>query len=161
MRPNRFKRYLLLLAALILAGESLAFGKGVVRTDDLRHTAGEARQRHLPILLMVSRGHCGFCERMKREILEPMLLSGDYDSRVLMRELRIDPEEWITDFQGRRLPAGEFAARYRTEITPTLLFLDPDGHEVAARIVGINTAELLPFYIESAIGQAVKRMTER
>lgn len=161
VRTSRFKRYLLLLPALVLAGESLAFGGGLVRAGDLRHTAREARQRHLPILLMVSRSHCGFCERMKDEVLKPMLLSGDHDSRVLIRELRIDPEEWVTDFQGRRLPASEFSARYQTEVTPTLLFLDPDGNEAAPRIIGINTVDLLPFYIENALAQAIKRTTER
>ena len=156
-----FKNLLALLLSLALAGECLAAGAGLIPAGDLRQTAREARQRHLPILLMVSQSHCGFCERMKNEVLEPMLLNGDYDSRVLIRELSIDAGEWVTDFQGRHLTTRELGARYQAEVTPTLLFLDPDGREAAERIVGINTVDLLPLYIESALTQAHNRLALR
>jgi len=97
---------------------------------------------------------------MKEEVLEPMVLSGDYTARVLIRELRMDPGSYVTDFQGERLTAAAFSARYKTRVTPTLLFLDAQGQEAAERIVGINTVDYLLFYIEDAINKALNRQSK-
>jgi thioredoxin-related protein len=126
--------------------------------EDLSRLAAESKHRGIPIMLVVTQYHCGYCERMKSEVLLPMRLSGEYEDRVLMRELMIDPGETVTDFQGRREAAATFAAHYRVSVTPTLLFLGPDGEEAAERIRGINTVDYLPLYIEEAIDAATKRM---
>ncbi|MCU7937214.1 MAG: thioredoxin fold domain-containing protein [Candidatus Thiodiazotropha sp. (ex Dulcina madagascariensis)] len=126
----------------------------LVSADDLSQLAAESEQRRLPILLMVSQYHCGFCDRMKEEVLQPMRLSGEYRNRVLMRELSIDPGETITNFQGEPETAEDFIHQYEVHVTPTLLFLDAEGKEAAERIVGINTVDYLIFYIEEAIDEA-------
>ncbi|MCU7906648.1 MAG: thioredoxin fold domain-containing protein [Candidatus Thiodiazotropha sp. (ex Epidulcina cf. delphinae)] len=131
----------------------------LISAEDLSRLASEAQQRRLPILLMVSRHHCGFCDRMKEEALQPMLLSGLYRNRILMRELSIDPGEMITNFQGKRENAVDFIRQYQVYVTPTLLFLDAEGKETAERIVGINTVDYLIFYIEEAIDEATADIT--
>jgi thioredoxin-related protein len=107
---------------------------------------------------MVSQEHCGYCERMKQEVLNPMLLSGEYDDKIVMRELLIDPGETVTDFSGQRQAADTFIHNYQVWVTPTLLFLDHRGRETAERILGINTVDYLLFYIESAIDDASSSM---
>lgn len=126
--------------------------------EDLNRLAAESKHRGIPIMLVVTQHQCGYCERMKSEVLQPMQLSGEYEERVLMRELTIDPGETVTNFQGRREEAATFAARYKVSVTPTLLFLAPDGEEAAERIRGINTVDYLLFYIEEAIDAATRRM---
>jgi len=156
MQHSRTKPFLrLLLCLLMLSASGLFAGEGVPSVEDFQQLAREAELRQLPILLMVSQYHCGFCERMKEEVLGPMMLSSDYTSRVLIRELQIDPGHYVTDFQGQRLSAEAFTARYKTQVTPTLLFLDAQGNEAAERIVGINTVDFLIFYIEDAINEAM------
>jgi thioredoxin-related protein len=91
---------------------------------------------------------------MKREILNPMQLSGEYKDQVIMLEILIDPGEMVTNFSGRRETAEAFADRYGVFVTPTLLFLDADGNEAAERILGINTIDFLPLYIDNAIENA-------
>lgn len=157
MKKSRAKPSLkLLLCLLVLSVDCLAVQIQIPPVEDFQQLAREAEQRQLPILLMVSQYHCGFCERMKEEVLGPMMLSGDYTSRVLIRELLIDPGEYVTDLQGRRLSTEAFIARYQTRVTPTLLFLDAQGKEAAERIVGINTVDYLIFYIEDAIDEAMR-----
>ena len=43
-------------------------------------------------------------------------------------------------------------------MTPTLLFLDPDGTEIVPRIVGVNTVEMFGFYLDRAIDAARERL---
>ncbi|MGD8910098.1 MAG: thioredoxin fold domain-containing protein [Chromatiales bacterium] len=149
----------LLLPLILLAGPQLAAGAhSLPQAVDLQRLGDSAEQRRIPILLMISQYHCSFCELMKREVLNPMRISGDYTDRVLMRELLIDPGETVTNFDGHREAAESFSSRYQVQVTPTLLFLDGDGNEVAERILGINTIDYLLFYIEEAIETATKTM---
>lgn len=125
---------------------------------DLQALGETAEQKRIPILLMVSQEHCGFCELMKQEVLDPMLLSEEYTDLVLMRELLIDPGEMVINFAGRRQTAEDFSDGYSVWVTPTLLFLDPQGRQAAEPILGINTIDFLLFYIEDAIDSAKSTM---
>ena len=123
---------------------------------------GQLAARHgTPILLMVSREECPYCEMMKREILRPMELSGDYRDRVLIRELLIDHWQSVINFQGREQSAADFSAGYKTRLTPTLLFLDPQGRELTQRMIGINTIELFGLYLDAAIDRARAEMRKQ
>ncbi|MCU7845185.1 MAG: thioredoxin fold domain-containing protein [Candidatus Thiodiazotropha sp. (ex Monitilora ramsayi)] len=158
-QPKKVVQFLPLPPAIalfcLLAASSLhADYGGIALVDDLRQTAEKAKKKQAPILLMVSQHHCEFCELMKQEVLHPMQLSGDYEDQVVMREVMIDPGEMVTNFEGKREPASDFADRYGVFVTPTLLFLDTDGREAAERILGINTIDFLLFYIEDAIETA-------
>jgi thioredoxin-related protein len=158
MNPTRLARPLLLW--LLLASRLLAADPATLpQVADLRQLGETAETNHIPILLLVSQYHCDFCERMKRDVLNPMQFSGEYADQVLMRELLIDPGEMVTDFQGHRQPADAFSTHYNVHVTPTLLFLDGQGNEVAERILGINTVDYLLLYIEDAIETASQNMT--
>ncbi len=140
------------LLGLSLWGSALA--QEVQRATDFSADGAMARDRGLVILLMVSQEHCGWCDLLKREQLLPMLKSGQYRERVLIRELLIDPGEQVRDFAGQPLSGARFASRQGVYVTPTLLFLGPDGTELSRRIVGINTPELFGWYLDQAIDEA-------
>jgi thioredoxin-related protein len=162
MHPSLLKSALIPILLLIaLVRVDATFAAPIPHAENLRQLAAEAKQRQLPIMLVVTQDHCGYCERMKREVLQPMQLSGDYDDRVLMRELMMDPGEMVTNFQGRREPASAFIGHYKVNVTPTLLFLDASGEEAAERILGINSVDYLLYYIEDAIDKAKATMTSR
>ncbi|MET0123157.1 MAG: thioredoxin fold domain-containing protein [Candidatus Thiodiazotropha sp. 6PLUC9] len=125
--------------------------------DDLYKLGAEAEKRELPILLLISQYHCEYCERIKREVLQPMQTNKDFQNRVLVGELMIDAGEKVVDFQGKQVESAAFSQRYGVFVTPTLLFLDNQGREAAERILGINTLDYLVFYIEDAIEKATKK----
>lgn len=127
----------------------------VVVASDLATDAVVAENRRVPILVVVTRHDCPYCMRIKQDILRPMLLSGDYEGRVTIRELMIDPEYRLRDFSGQEVTSSELAARYEAVFTPTVLLLDAAGNEVADRLLGINTTELYGYYLDEAINQAL------
>jgi hypothetical protein len=53
-----------------------------------------------------------------------------------------------------------FARRYGAEVTPTSLFMDGQGRELADRIVGISNIEYYGFYLDKAIASASKAMAK-
>ena len=114
-----------------------------------------ARKDGMPILLLVSQLTCPFCEQIKREILHPMVVAGDYRGELLIRELYMDTHGRIRDFKGQYVDNGQFAHGYGVYLTPTLLFLGPDGRELTERMVGINTPEFYFYYVDQAIQSAI------
>lgn len=140
---------------LLMANPFLAAEETLLQqARDMRALGKTAEQKSVPILLMVSQEHCGYCELMKQEVLDPMLLSEEYTDQVVMRELLIDPGERVINFAGRHQTAEDFSDGYNVWVTPTLLFLDPQGRQAAKPILGINTIDFLLFYIEDAIDSA-------
>ena len=121
---------------------------------DLAQLGADAADRGVPILLAVTRSECGYCETLKREILEPLRLAGADPSRVLIRELRIDSPTSMIGFEGVPATADAVARGYDANFTPTVLIVGPDGEEVAERMVGINTPEMYGWYLDRAIDAA-------
>ena len=165
LRSPLSRRHLLtvlpLVTGAVLAGRDTGANppaRELATTRDLKADAAEAARRRSPILLLVSQEECPFCWQIKREILNPMVLSGDYDDRLLMREIFIDDGFLLRDFQGREVEGGEFALRYGVSLTPTLLFLDPEGRELTEKMVGIQTPEMYFLYVDAAIGAALERL---
>ncbi len=144
----------LALGVLLAAVQVQALSAGVSHAEDFAALGDRARSGHMPILLVVSQEDCPYCELLKREILEPMLVSGEYDGRVIIRELLIDSELPVRDFDGRAIAPDELARRYGARLTPTVLFLDDRGRELAERIVGINTVDFYAYYLDAAIDAA-------
>jgi thioredoxin-related protein len=126
----------------------------LIPLEDIQQLSWESRQQQIPILLLVSQYHCSYCDRMKEEVLKPLQMDQEYQQRILIRELSIDPGEMVTTLQGKRQGAADFIDQYHVSVTPTLLFLDDEGKEAAQRIVGINTVDFLFLYIDEAIDQA-------
>ena len=114
-----------------------------------------SRKDGMPILLLVSQLTCPFCEQIKREILHPMVVAGDYRGELLIREIYMDTHGRIRDFKGQYVDNGQFAHGYGVYLTPTLLFLGPDGRELTERMVGINTPEFYFYYVDQAIQSAI------
>lgn len=127
----------------------------LVEAKDLSADATIARRDKMPILLLVSQDHCPFCDQIKREILGPMIVSGEYRDSLLIREIFIDLGTSVRDFKGKELDSSTFALQYRVYLTPTLLFLDPDGNELIERMVGIQTPEMFFFYVDHSVQEAI------
>lgn len=123
--------------------------------DDLQATGKIADHQRLPILLVFTAIDCGYCEMLEEEFLEPMLLGGDYQDRVIMRKVILDNGSRLTDFGGQRRDATALSDDYRVFVTPTLLFVDSTGVERAGRMLGINTPELYGGYLDDCIETAM------
>jgi len=124
---------------------------------DFREEAARATEYGEAILLAVTREGCSYCAKLRREILSPMVRSGEYTGRVLIREMMMEPSAAVTDFNGRSTSTAEMAARWGVEITPTVLLLDTTGEPLHPPITGINNADMYGFYLDQAIAEATAR----
>ncbi|MCP4041587.1 MAG: thioredoxin fold domain-containing protein [Gammaproteobacteria bacterium] len=156
-------RFPLVLPLLLLLGFYAGMANGDNRVEvpvatDLAADAELARRGKVPIMLMFSQDHCPFCKTLKREILRPMLLSGEYVDRVIIRELFIDAGEVVRDFNGVEIEGFRVGKRYAIWLTPTLLFLDSQGKELTQRMLGINTVEMYGYYVDESLDAALTNL---
>ena len=126
--------------------------------DDFAAFARAARRRGLPIVLLVSRSDCSYCALLKDEVLNPMVKSREYDDLALLGELMLDAAEPLRWFQGEYEHRDDIGSRLGADLTPTLLFLAPDGTELVPRMRGVNTVEFFGFYLDRAIESARARL---
>ncbi|MGB5442907.1 MAG: hypothetical protein WBN57_09800, partial [Gammaproteobacteria bacterium] len=91
---------------------------------------------------------------LEEDFLQPMLLSGEYRDKIIMRKLVLDDGSRLRDFSGQRIDATRLSDRYRVYVTPTILFVDGNGKEIAERMVGINTPEMFGGYLDDCIETA-------
>ena len=126
--------------------------------QDLAHDGAESRQRRIPVLLYFSQDHCGFCKRLEEEVLNPMMISGEYVDLVIMRALSIDPGEDVIGFDGRKTANRVLFHEYDGIVTPTIVLTDHAGGRIAKPLIGVNTVEFYGWYLDVAIEEATNKL---
>ena len=129
--------------------------------ENLGNTGVKAREQSIPVVLVVTEADCPYCMKLKREVINPILISGDYRQRAIFRELRMRPEYSLQDFTGEPVQSSALARRYSVSVVPTVLFLGPDGGEQAKRLIGINNVEMYGYYLDQAIQTATAAMARK
>jgi thioredoxin-related protein len=146
---------LLAFAALLCCGAAADDGTVPVATD-LQADGHASQERAIPILLVFTREDCGYCELLKRSVIRPMIISGEYHDRVLIREVIVDDPDDIRDFGGRTVSPFAVADRYDGLLTPTVLMVGPDGQALAERLIGISNEEMYLWYLDRALADATR-----
>lgn len=127
----------------------------VIKVKDIRDAAQLAGDKNLPILLMFGTDECPYCELLKEDFLVPMLISGDYTDKVIIREVHIASEFDLIDFSGNIITIGAFSARYKVTLFPTMVFIDNSGLPLVENIIGITTPSLFGGTLDDRIDEAL------
>jgi thioredoxin-related protein len=160
---KRLYKPLILIGAffsLAASGQPPRAPTEVPQAENLYRDAALASRRNLPIMLVFTGLVCSYCEELEALFIRPMLLSGDYTDKIIIRKLVVDNGSRVTDFSNQRVKTSDLAHEYGVYITPTILFVDADGRQLAERMVGINTVELYGGYLDQCIDTALLRLRE-
>ena len=116
--------------------------------------------RQIPVMLYVARTGCTFCYRFEEDILDPLIKSGVYTDKIIIRKLMLDSAEPVENFRGERVTPKELLSAYSVTVTPTLLFLDTHGNELVPRIVGYQKNDFYGQFLEQSINKANSVLVE-
>ena len=159
-----FKR--VLPAVLVSFVSYMVFSSLAAATDasvppalNLQKDGVVAQEKGIPVLLEFSMHGCSFCEQVEDEVLKPMLISGDYDNKVIIRKIMIDEDTNITDFNGKPVSFDELASRYSVFVTPTLVLLHGNGEAMGLEMVGVTTIDFYGAYLDQAIDTALHKIS--
>lgn len=147
-------------AGLVIADHNLDTGSHshrpeLVKIEDIRDTANLAHEKSLPILIMFGTDECPYCYMLKEDFLIPMLISGDYTDKVILREAHISAGNSIVDFSGKKISISEFSDRYNVTLFPTMILVDNTGLELVKKIIGITTPSLFGGTLDDSIDEAL------
>lgn len=158
MSPNAIYSVAILLLTSFFSSSLFSTEVWVREIRDLRIEAKLSAERSAPILLMIAADHCPYCTLVEEDIIKPMLISGDYVNKAVIRKLDLDTQSSVIDFDGNRVDSRAFAGRYDVDVTPTMLFLDGNGRQVVKRMVGVTTIDYYGYYLDEAIDRALGKM---
>ncbi len=108
---------------------------------DWANIGAEARERGLPVAILIMDPECGYCQRLRQEFLEAPATRGTLEKGAITQEISREEGGKVTDFDGERIRTQRFLARYEIFATPTLLFLSPEGEMLAPALVGFSGAQ--------------------
>jgi len=117
----------------------------------------QSKRQKKVILLEISASYCSFCRKLEAEIINPMIISGDY-GHVIIRQLEIDGDNDIKMPNGQSISPAEYARSKNVFATPTLLFLNDKNEEVAKRIIGINSVDYFGAYVDDALKTGASKL---
>lgn len=161
MTPHAPRRRRLLASGLAVA----ALGwLGPVRARDsalpvpasLQSAAQSAQRSGEPLLLLISLPGCPYCELVRRNYLLPMRAEGLHAWQIDVTDRRTA----VLGFGGEATNGAALAAQWQARFTPTVLFFNAAGAELAPRLVGIAVPDLYGAYLDEALATARKRLSE-
>jgi thioredoxin-related protein len=123
----------------------------VPAVEDLTAVAADARRSGAPILLVFAAEDCEYCQRLESEVLGPMRLAGVEPGRVILRKVMVEDYQQLRDFQGHTLSASSYARRHKVRVTPTIALVNAEGEPLVPNIVGYQSPDFYPAYLEQAI----------
>jgi len=141
---------------LVATTLALSDSHDIIRTsNDWSVESHQAKSAGIPIMVIFSTDHCPYCERLREEVLKPLIKNGALKGKVLMREFNIDEGGKITDFDGERVRTRIFVDRYAIYATPTVVLVNYRGQLLTEPIVGFNGADSYTSFLDDAISSAV------
>jgi thioredoxin-related protein len=117
---------------------------------DLRQAAQAAALKAEPLILMLSLPGCPWCELLRRNYLLPMRGEGAAVYECMVN----DSTARLRDAQGRLTSPQALAHAWKITITPTVVFLNAQGQEIAPRIEGVASADFIGAVLDERLALA-------
>ncbi len=154
---NKRKMYSLRIALLLSAfaiswfANSVMAGRRAFDTLDFPLAVNAMKTEGKPLVLYISQTGCIICKRLERDVLSKVLKNDEYGKNITLQKILWDsptPVNWI---KGAPTLPDTIAHHFEIAATPTLLFLDNKGNEIAKRIVGYVNDDFYWDYLDKRI----------
>jgi thioredoxin-related protein len=140
----RTKTLVLLASLLLLAACSdRSAAEGLTAAGDLRDLDPDQ-----PVVLAFTADHCPYCDYVKESHLIPMRKRGE---AVTIREVDVSSHRNLTNFDGETVPRRDLGDDYSVRVTPTLVFLTPEGEVAAENLVGVTSRDYYGLYLDRRV----------
>jgi len=140
----RTKTLALLASLLLLAACSdRSAAEGLTAAGDLRDLDPDQ-----PVVLAFTADQCPYCDYVKESHLIPMRKRGE---AVTIREVDVSSHRNLTNFAGETVQRRDLGDQYSVRVTPTLVFLTPEGEVAAESLVGVTSRDYYGLYLERRV----------
>jgi hypothetical protein len=119
--------------------------------SSLRAAVQAAVARGEPLVVMTTLTGCPYCDLVRNHYLLPLRAEGK------VQAMQIDIRDRTTNLQGfageNTTPADQ-ARVWKARFAPTVLFLGPNGQELAERLVGVAVPDFYGEYLNARLDEA-------
>ncbi len=98
---------------------------------------------------------CPYCDFVRNQYLIP--LSAEGKVQAVQLDIR-DRSSNLQGFDGANTTPAEQTRIWKARFAPTVLFLGPDGQELAERLVGVAVPDFYGEYLLGRLDQARSRL---
>ena len=147
---------LLLLFSNFSAAEELTLP---VAKDFLMDSQKVWKQK-TPILIMFSIPDCGYCKKIKEDVLSPMAEMPEYQKKIIIRHIDAQSFDEINNFYNEEVSHNEFAFKYAVNFFPTVILVDNYGATLG-KIVGVPSDEYYWTDLDEVIEKSIKKLHQR
>ena len=145
------------LGTVVLGISNAAFAKdsALPVPTSLPEVAKQASAKGEPLVLLISLPGCPYCEMVRRSYLLP----GRKDDGLQAWQITVDDRSaLLRGFDGKPTTAAAQVKLWKATFTPTVLFLGPQGHELAERLVGASIPDFYGAYLDERLQTARKTL---
>lgn len=121
----------------------------------LRGAAQAAAARGEPLVVMTTLTGCPYCDLVRNHYLLPMRREGKV--QAVQIDIR-DRSSNLQGFRGENTTPAEQARLWKARFAPTVLFLGPEGQELAERLVGVAVPDFYGDYLEARLKEARSKL---
>jgi len=121
----------------------------------LRSAAQAAAAKGEPLVVMTTLPGCPYCDLVRNHYLLPLRREGKVQAVQL--DIR-DRKSRLQGFQGNSTTPAEQVSEWNARFAPTVLFLSPEGQELAERLVGVAVPDFYGEYLDARLSQARARL---
>jgi hypothetical protein len=119
--------------------------------SSLRAAAQAAAARGEPLVVMTTLTGCPYCDLVRNHYLLPM--RRDAGVQAVQIDIR-DRTTNLQGFAGENTTPADQARAWKARFAPTVLFLGPNGQELAERLVGVAVPDFYGEYLEARLTEA-------
>ena len=117
---NRVYKFFL---AVVLAVALLPASAEILpMASDLQRDGVASKRGGMPIMVFYMSTSCSYCDEVKDLYLEPMVSSGQYNGRLIIRMVDTEGTEYLRDFGGKRM---DFRPLYWAVRPPSMTNSEP------------------------------------
>ena len=113
---------------------------------DLAQDASQSLALRRPVVLFFTQPGCSYCRIVRYDYFLPMLKERGERDPILLREISITGQRALKGLDGRMTSEAELTARYKVQMTPTVIFIGTDGESLAEPIIGGNHPDYLRLF---------------
>ncbi len=129
-----------LLAAVLLSNFAIAEKLTLPPAKNFFMDAQKVWKSKTPILIMFSIPDCGYCKKVKEDIIGPMAELKEYNDKVIIRHINANSFDEINNFYNEEVSHNEFASRKAVNFFPTVLLVDQYGVTLE-KVLGVTNED--------------------
>ncbi len=152
------KKYLLIL--LVTANSLMAEGLLLPPAEDFFMDSQKVWKNKTPILIMFSVPGCGYCKKIKEDVLSPMAKLDEYSKKIIIRHIDSSSSDEINDFFNEKVSQSDFSFSYVVDFFPTIILVDNYGVTLD-KIIGAGVDDYYWMYLDEAIASSTKKLKQQ